>query len=266
MSATVPRETPAENSPGSAPEVQTGSVRTGNVRGGTGDPVRGSYCTPKYVADAVGPVDLDPFSNEHSHIQAAVSLSLARGEDGFGDKAPGSFLVSMEQVERLAPGLRRDLAPVGIVQATNARALLRATALTKTWIQPDYTETLLAIRHYLHTRWIALLRFDPRPEWNEIIGGAAGWIGVLSNSPGHRSFEFDFPPGVDRGAGNTFPHALYARRYEDVTPAMRALCSYPDGTARHWRKRSALDGDPSAVAAWLRSWGFDASHFATTNP
>lgn len=204
-----------------------------NVRGGSGAIVRGSFCTPQYVARALGPLDVDPFTNERSHVIASDMCIVARGDDGFGDRTPGSY---------------RTLG-----------AHKRATSSTRSWIQPDYTETLLALRHYLHTRFVALLRFDPRPEWNEIVGGASSWIGVLSNSPGHRSFEFEFPPGL-KGAGNTFPHALYARSYEDVTPSMRALCSYPDGTARHFRKRSALDS-PNA-REWLASWGLAHEHFA----
>lgn len=235
----------------------TGSEeRTISVRGASGDPARGSYCTPRYVVDALPAFDLDPFSNDRSHIRARVSLALERGEDGYGSGAgAGAFLARSEQLanDQRAAGfaLVMQATPIGFT-------LLRATSTTRVWQQPDYTDVLRACRHYLHTRFVALLRFDPRPEWADLIGGASEWIGVLSNSPDRSSFEFEFPPGV-RGAGNTFPHALYARRYEDVTPAMRALCSYPDGTARHWRKRSALDG-PGA-AQWIQRWGLDSSLF-----
>lgn len=228
-----------------------------SVRGASGDPVRGSYCTPRYVADALPAVDLDPFSNPRSHIRARVSLALERGEDGYGSGEPGTHwthatsgcaLLSVRQLE-----------------GSDSRApyLRRAGANDGTWLQPDYTDVLRAVRHYLHTRFVALLRFDPRPEWADLIGGASEWIGVLSNSSGRSSFEFEAPPGVV-ASSNTFPHALYARRYEDVTPQMRALCSYPDGTARHWRKRSALDG-PGA-ARWISQWGLDASLFPQTAP
>jgi len=34
-----------------------------------------NWCTPKWLADAIGPVDLDPCSNEHSHIQARCRVA-----------------------------------------------------------------------------------------------------------------------------------------------------------------------------------------------
>jgi hypothetical protein len=207
------------------------------------------------VADALPDFDLDPFTNERSHVRAGLTCMLERGEDGFGSGAePGAFLIRTEN--RAVP------ASAGIALIMQATPIgttpLRATSSTHVWLQPDYTQVLAAVRHYLHTRFVALLRFDPRPEWADLIGGASSWIGVLSNSPERSSFEFEPAPGVI-SSSNTFPHALYARSYEDVTPAMRALCSYPDGTARHWRKRSALDG-PGA-RDWIRSWGLDPELF-----
>lgn len=227
-----------------------------SVRGASGDPARGSYCTPRYVAEALPTFDLDAFSNDRSHIRARVSLALERGEDGYGNGEAGTFKARRsESLSRLAScALHTDLGEY---------AIRRATSTTRVWIQPDYTDVLRACRHYLHTRFVALLRFDPRPEWADLIGGASEWIGVLSNSPGRSSFEFEAPPSVT-ASSNTFPHALYARRYEDVTQGMKALCSYPDGTARHWRKRSALDG-PGA-ARWISQWGLDASLFPQTAP
>lgn len=229
-----------------------------SVRGASGDPTRGAYCTPLYVADActhagAHPFSLDPYSNERSHVHASLQCWLDRGDDGFGDGSPGSFL--------LAPGSARVVPQTVDVLSEDAQ-LLRATARTRTWLQPDYVRdfVLRAIRHYVHTRYVALLRFDPRTEWHDLIGEASEWIGVLSNSPGERSFEFEFPPGVT-GAGNTFPHALYARSYADVTPEMRRLCSYPDGSARHWRKRSAL-ADATSTASFVKRWGLLASAFA----
>lgn len=242
-----------------ASSVQSGSAQgsTRSVRGASGDLVRGSYCTPAYVAHALGRVDLDPFSNERSHVAARISLALERSEDGFGNGEPGTFLARSEglsDVRSAQFSLVMQATPLGFT-------MLRATSATRTWLQPDYTAVLRAARHYLHTRWVALLRFDPRPEWQDLVGGAAEWIGVLSNSPGRSSFEFEAPTGV-RTSSNTFPHALYARSYADVTPAMRALCSYPDGTARHWRKRSALEG--AGARDWIQSWGLDSALFDLT--
>lgn len=42
-----------------------------------------SWCTPRWLADALGPFDLDPCSNERSHIQAALScMGLGDPDDG----------------------------------------------------------------------------------------------------------------------------------------------------------------------------------------
>jgi hypothetical protein len=230
-----------------------------SVRGASGDPARGSYCTPRYVASSLGPLDLDPFSNDRSHIPARVSLALERGEDGYGSGAPGTFLARSESLVDV-----RSCGFALVMQKTEiGYTMARGTHATRVWIQPDYSQVLRATRHYLHTRWIALLKWDLRPEWADLIGGASEWIGHLSNSPGRSSFEFEAPPGIT-GAGNSWPHALYARHYEDVTPAMRALCSYPDGTAHHHRKRSALDG-PDA-RAWIQQWGLEPSLFNLSTP
>ncbi len=40
------------------------------------------WCTPKWLAEALGPFDLDPCSNERSHIKAKSTSSLAKGHDG----------------------------------------------------------------------------------------------------------------------------------------------------------------------------------------
>jgi hypothetical protein len=217
-----------------------------HVRGNSSDPIRGSTCTPLYVAQAVnarGAFELDPFSNERSHIAAHHACWLERGDDGYGRGRahPGSYF-------RAGPCLGQD-------EHNGVRGVFDQLAADESaWIQPDYArdEVLHAIRHYVHTRFVALLRFDPRPEWHSLVGEASEWIGVLSNSPGESSFEFELPPGI-QGGGNTFPHALYARRYEDVTPEMRRLCVYPDGSARHFRKRSALETRES-TAAFARRW------------
>lgn len=216
-----------------APAIRTPSApsRQGaiSVRGASGDPARGAYCTPKYVAASLPAFDLDPFTNSRSHIRSTYACVGDHGDDGFGDGNPGTFTIR---------GVTRQ-----------------ATSSWRVFKQPDYTQVLACVRHYLHTRFVALLRFDPRPEWADLIGGASEWIGVLSNSPDRSSFEFEPAPGVV-ASSNTFPHALYARHYADVTPAMRALCSYPDGTARHFRKRSAISPD------WLTRWGLTPELFA----
>lgn len=193
-----------------------------NVRGGSKDATRGAYVTPRPVARAVSArhrFDLDPFTNPHSHINAVNECMLERGDDGFGraDGVAGQ------------PGVYR----IG-------NRLHRATADTRTWFQPDYSYVMNAWRHYSHTRWVALLRFDPRVEWWDEIYAASELVCVFS------AIEFETPPGVPRGAGNSFPHALYFRRAEDCTSEVMQLDEpLPRGAGRMriaaaWKKRSSL--------------------------
>lgn len=173
-----------------------------NVRGKSGDPNRGQWCTNRVLASAVGTFDLDPFSNARSHIVSDAACWLERGDDGFGDGTPGSYRIA-------------------------GRGLLKAGAATKVWGQPPYSITLRAFRHYAHTRWAFLLRFDPRPEWFDLIYDAAELVCVLRDK-GVRDFEP--PPGVKQ-SGSTFPHAIYYRHAADVTDEVLAV-------SIAWRKKS----------------------------
>lgn len=176
-----------------------------NVRGNSRDPLRGSYCTPKWLADVMGPFDLDPFSNPRSHIRAERACMLEDGGDGFGDGTPGSF----------RSGAHGELQ--------------RTTADSCVWLQPDYQVALRALGHYACTRWVALLRFDPRTRWFDLVYGAAELVAVIRHDPDGRPFGFEAPPGIETSS-NTFPHALYARCAEDIPDeALRFCCA--------WRKR-----------------------------
>lgn len=185
-----------------------------NVRGKSGDPARGAACTPLWLAQAVGRFDLDPFSNERSHIAADAACWLERGDDGFGDVEPSDRV----------PGVYTTLGRTHV-----------ASASTRTWIQPPYDIVLRAYRHYRHTAWTALLRFDPRPEWFDEIYGDAELVCVprgTYDAAGNRistTFNFELAPGL-RASGNTFPHALYYRRAEDATPEVLRSCV-------SWRKK-----------------------------
>jgi hypothetical protein len=171
--------------------------------GNTRDPNRGAWCTPKWIADLVGPWRLDPFSNPRSHIDAERACMLERGDDGLGDgKTPGSHFVRAEE------------------------AVAIADETWRVWIQPDYQVVLRAFAHYRHTRWCALLRFDPSTEWFEEIYEASSLIAV----PRGRRVNFEPPPGV-RASSNAYPHALYYRNAEDATPSVLRACVA-------WRKKS----------------------------
>lgn len=169
--------------------------RSRNVRGKSGDPLRGSWVTRKEVALAVGRFDLDPFANPRSHILAERVCMLEDGGDGFGGGRPG----------------------VGAYKCGGRFPLYgTATEETRVWIQPDYSMVDRALAHYAHTRFVALLKFDPRTEWFRRIFALSEAIRVLWNA------EFEPPPGIT-GGGQSWPHALYYRRAEDVTDDVRRL-------------------------------------------
>jgi hypothetical protein len=50
------------------------------------------WCTPKWLADALGPFDVDPCSNATSHIQATTKLTIA--DDGLRSPWNGSAFVN----------------------------------------------------------------------------------------------------------------------------------------------------------------------------
>jgi len=162
-----------------------------NVRGGSNDPNRGKWCTPKPVAIAVGPFDLDPFSNPHSHIVSTHRCMLEDGGDGFGSGEPGSY--------------------------RTGKVFGHADASNTVWIQPPYEIVMRALKHYEHTRFTALLRFDPRTTWFRRLYRASALVAVF------RGIEFEPPPGIETGGGNSFPHALFYRDARDVTEAVLRL-------------------------------------------
>lgn len=173
-----------------APDV----AQPGNVRGGSSDVLRGAWCTRREVADAVGPWMLDPFSNPRSHIVAGHRCMLEDGGDGFGDGSPGMFRAGGDSFP------------------------MRATPDWRVWLQPPYAKGWVdrVLDHYGHTRFCALLRFDPRPPWFDRVYALASYVVLLKCS------DFDAPPGVS-DPGSTFPHALFYANPDDVTAAVLRL-------------------------------------------
>lgn len=155
-----------------------------NVHGGSRDPNRGSWCTPKWLADLIGPFDLDPCSNPRSHIQATKTYQLERGQDGLF--VPGSEL-----------------------------------ATERVFINPPYEHdsVLRWYQAYKHTRWCFLLRFDPSTDWFDQIYDAAELVAV----PRGRRVNFEPPPGV-KASSNAIAHALYYRYAADVPDAVVRAC------------------------------------------
>ena len=166
------------------------------VRGGSGDVARGTWCTPRVWAERVGPFDHDPFSNPRSHVVTATRSMLEDGGNGLLNReAPGSWRCGKTRV-------------VGC-----------ADAESRVWIQPPYELVLDAIAHYKHTRFCALLRFDPSTEWFRRLYRLTSLVCV----PRSR-IEFEPPPGVAGSANQPFPHALYYARAVDATPAVLRAC------------------------------------------
>jgi hypothetical protein len=183
-------------------ELKKAKRKKANVFGASGkkEKDRGTWCTPKNWAEAVGPWDVDPFSNPRSHIDAADHCMLEDGGDGFGDRSkPGIFRVSSGD-------------------------LVVADANTRVWGQPPYSIVMEAIEHYAHTRFCFLLRFDPRTKWFKRLYALSGLVCVA------RKMEFEPPPGV-KASANPIAHALFYRNPEDATAAVLRK------SAAAWRTR-----------------------------
>lgn len=164
-----------------------------NVRGGSKDENRGTWCTPKAWADRVGPWDVDPFSNPRSHIVSTEACMLERGDNGIAiADEPGTYRVG------------------GNVH--------RAGDASRVFIQPPYEIVLDAIAHYGHTRFCALLRFDPSTKWFAQLYRLSALVCVT-----RRRIPFEPPPSV-KASTQPFPHALFYRRVEDATPAVLRAC------------------------------------------
>ena len=186
---------------GEGGETQPGAKEPGfsegqraNPLGGSGDSARGTWCTPKWLAEAVGPWDLDPFSNPRSHIASTWRCSLEDGGDGL-------------------------LPEFGQYRCRAGEAPAFAFSDLRVWIQPPYDIVLQAFRHYRHTRWCALLRFDPSTKWFAEVYAEARMVCV----PRGRRVNFEPPPGV-KASSNAYPHALFYRDARDVTDAVMAMC------------------------------------------
>lgn len=158
------------------------------------EPDRGAWCTPAPIAKAVGPWDLDPFSNPRSHIIASVTCELERNDNGLVPSAPGMYY-------------------------RHGHGTARADENTRTWLQPDYGYVLAAIEHYKHTQFCALLRLDPSTGWFEVLHGCSELILI----PKGDRIQFEPPPGVE-ASSNPYPHGLFYRRASDATEEIRALC------------------------------------------
>ncbi len=148
------------------------------------DPDRDAWVTPKWIADAVGEFDLDPATNERSHIRAAKTFMLDRGQDGLA----------------LSRYVGRE---------------------TRAWINPPFSrgQVIKFVRAYRHTNFCFLLRLDYSTEWFAELEPSVGLILV----PKNQRVAFDAPPGAV-ASSTPFPHGLLYKRPCDATAEIRALC------------------------------------------
>jgi hypothetical protein len=160
-----------------------------NPAGGSGkEQGRDEWCTPLWLVRLLPRVDLDPCSNMRSHVQATWLVQFKNGGNGLEKGEPGTFRVS-EHTKALT---------------------LAATAMV--FCNPPYVrgQVIKWVKHYRHTRFIYLLRWDPSTDWfSELLPHCTHvWFP-------NRRINFEPPPGV-KASSNPFPHALYLR---DPDPA-----------------------------------------------
>ena len=167
-------------------------MKRGSYSSSNGTADRNSWCTPAWIAEAIGKWDLDPCSNDRSHIRATCRYSRNEGEDGLDPK------------------------------------MANVVGTTRVFVNPPYEKGAVIqwVRAYAHTRFCFLLRFDPSTEWFLELYRSTRLISV----PRGRRVNFEPPPGV-RASSNVFPHALFYAREEEVTPAvLRACISWRTGS------------------------------------
>lgn len=145
---------------------------------------RDTWCTPAWIAEAIGKFDLDPCSNERSHIRTKHAFRLDRGEDGLelAKEVPANWRV---------------------------------------FCNPPYSRgsVIRWVKAYAHTRFCFLLKVDPSTDWFEELHKITA---VICPPKGSR-VEFEAPPGVppDMAKANPFPHALFYAHEDDLTSTVR---------------------------------------------
>lgn len=185
--------TEGEGGSGREIDVAAGSPHTRLIGGGGGgeqadDVDRDTWCTPKAFADAIGPVQLDPCSNERSHIQAERTFRLDREEDG---------LLLAETI----------------------------TEQTLCFINPPYSDVMPWIDAYGHTRFIFLLKIDPSTKWFTALVELSAVILIPKGT--RIQFEAPPGVPADKSHANPFPHGFFFAQESDIPPALAAMCFQP---------------------------------------
>lgn len=146
---------------------------------------RDTWCTPKWITEALGKVDLDPCANERSHVQAKISFHLERGDDG-------------------------------LVKAPNVGRSWRV------FINPPYSDVPPWVEAYSHTRFVFLLKLDPSTKWFEALIARTELVLIPKRT--RVQFEPPPGVAAKDSKANPFPHALFFAKAEDAPEALLARC------------------------------------------
>lgn len=151
-------------------------------------PDRDTWCTPKWLARAVGEWDVDACTNDRSHIVARILCDL------HGNPARDGL--------KFSRFVGRD---------------------ARVWCNPPYSrgQVIKFVNAYRHTRFCFLVRFDPSTTWFEYLWRSSALVCIP-----HERINFEAPPGVElqHETSNPFPHGLFYANADDVTDAVRKLC------------------------------------------
>ncbi len=143
-----------------------------------------SWCTPMWLARALGPFDTDPCSNERSHIQSRRSFRLDRGQDGL---VLAKFVGRGERV----------------------------------WVNPPYSDVMPWVHGYGHTRFCFLVKFDPSTKWCRALLARTAFILFprqyrvrFEPPPGVESSSNQFPHGLFYAREEDATQEIRARCYQ----------------------------------------------------
>jgi hypothetical protein len=163
---------------------------------------RDSWCTPRWLAEALGEFDLDPCSNPRSHIRASFRVSLEDGGDG------------------LCPSVYED-EPGGF--RGNDGLLYYTLDTDRVFVNPPYSrnQVMKWVDNYAHTDFTFLLRWDPSTQWFRKIWHASNYIWFAN-----RRINFEPPPGVP-SSSNPYPHALFFKSAPPDTLRGLGYCYEP---------------------------------------
>ncbi len=146
---------------------------------------RDTWCTPKWITDALGAVDLDPCANDRSHVQARSTFRLDRDQDGL----------------ELAAKVGHDWT---------------------VFLNPPYSDVGPWIQAYGHTRFCFLLKFDPSTKWFAELFARTGLILIPRGTRVQFEAPEGVPP--EKALANQFPHALFFARADDAPLALLERC------------------------------------------